>query len=62
MVGIWSKFGQGRKMVKKVRIWKVLRLGLPIVENLSGLQESILAYLEAPNSIFVKKQKHVEFY
>ena len=32
-------------------------MGLPIVENLSGLQESILAYLEAPNSIFAKNQK-----
>ena len=28
---------------QKVKIWKVLRMGLPIVENLSGLQENILA-------------------
>ena len=28
-----------------------------IVENLSGLQESIVTYLEAPNSILAKNQK-----
>ena len=48
MVGIWSKFGQGRKLVKKVKIWKVLRMGLPIVENLSGLQESIFSLSRGP--------------
>ena len=64
MVGIWSKKGQGRKLVKKVKIWKVLRMGLPIVENLSGLQEStgvFLVHLETPNSSLVKKTKIDKF-
>ena len=43
MVGIWSKFDQGRKFVKKVKIWKTLRMGLPIVENMSWLSGNILA-------------------
>ena len=30
-------------MVRKVKIWKVLKMGLPIVESLSGLQESIFS-------------------
>ena len=34
---------------------KVLRMGSPIVENLSGLQGSVLDYLEAPNSIHAKQ-------
>ena len=46
------KIGQGGKLVKKVKIWKVLRMGLPIVENLSGLQESIF-------SLFRRLQLHV---
>ena len=63
MVGIWSKFGQGRKLVKKVKIWKVLRMGLPIVENLSGLQESIFSLSRSPpNSIFVKKYNNWSSY
>ena len=57
MVGIWSKFGQGRKLVKKVKIWKVLRMGLPIVENLSGLQESIFSLSRRPQLHFGKKSK-----
>ena len=32
-------------MVKKNKIFKVLRMDLPIVENLSGLQESIFSIL-----------------
>ena len=58
MVGIWSKFGQGRKLVKKVKIWKVLRMGLPIVENLSGLQESIFSLSRSPQLHFGKKSKN----
>ena len=52
----WAK-GQFRsKFDEKV---KVLRMGLPIVESLSGLQESIfLAYVEPPNSILIQKWKN----
>ena len=32
-----------------------------IVEILSGLQESIVAYLEGPNSILAKNPKNCEF-
>ena len=46
-------------MNKKVNI---LKMGLPIVENMSGLQESILAYLETHNSICVTNQEHMSNY
>ena len=58
MVGIWSKFGQGRKLVKKIKIWKVLRMGLPIVENLSGLQESIFNLSRGTQLNFGEKSKN----
>ena len=57
MVGIWSKFGQGRKLVKNVKILKVLRMDLPIVENLSGLQESIFSLSRGPQLHFGEKAK-----
>ena len=52
------KIGQGRKLVKKVKIWKVLRMGLPIVENLSGLQESIFSLSRRPQLHFGQKSKN----
>ena len=52
------KNGQGRKLVKKIKIWKVLRMGLPIVENLSGLQESIFSLSRGPQLHFRIKQKN----
>ena len=58
MVGILSKFGQGWKLVKKVKICKVLRMGLPIVENLSGLQESIFNLSRGPQLHFCEKSKN----
>ena len=51
------KIGQGRKLVRKVKIWKVLRMGLPIVENLSGLQESIFSLSRSPQLHFGQKSK-----
>ena len=45
------KIGQGGKLVKKVKIWKVLRMGLPIVENLSGLCGNMFG-------LFIKPQLH----
>ena len=59
MVGIWSKFGQGRKFVKKIKIWKVLRMGLPIVENLSGLCGNIFSLFKRPQLHFCKKIQNV---
>ena len=56
------EFGQGGKLVKKIKILKVLRMGLPIVKNLNRLQESILAYLQGPNSILVKNKTFHDFY
>ena len=53
-----QKIGQGRKLVKKVKIWKVLRMGLPIVENLSGLQESIFSLSRGPQLHFGEKSKN----
>ena len=51
------KIGQGRKLVKKVKILKVLRMGLPIVENLGELQESIFSLYKVRNSILIKIAK-----
>ena len=53
------KIGQGRKLVKKVKIWKVLRMGLPIVENLSGLQESIFSLSRSLQLHFGQKSKKI---
>ena len=50
----WAKGRFGSKNDEKA---KVLRMEFSIVENLSGLQESILTHLEAPKSILVKNQK-----
>ena len=36
------------KLVKKVKILKALGMGLPIVESLSGLQESVFSLFRAP--------------
>ena len=52
------KIGQGGKLVKKVKIWKVLRMGLPIVENLSGLQESIFSLSRRPQLHFGQKSEN----
>ena len=52
-----QKISQGRKLVKKVKIWKGLRLGLPIVENLSVLQESIFNLSRGPQLHFGEKSK-----
>ena len=56
------KIGQGRKLVKKVKIWKVLRMGLPIVENLSGLQESIFNLSRSPQLHFGEKSKNLSYF
>ena len=58
MVGTWSKNCQGWKLVKKVKMWKVLRMGLPIVENLSGLQGSIFSVSRRPQLHFGKKSQN----
>ena len=52
-----QKVGQDRKLVKKVKLWKVLRICLPIVENLSGPQESIFSLSRRPQLHFGKKSK-----
>ena len=41
---------------KKDKNIEVLGMGLPIVENFSRHQESILAYLEVPKSMLGKKK------
>ena len=51
---IWSR----SKLVKRIKILKVLRMGLPIVENLSGLQESIFSLSRSPQLHFDKKSKN----
>ena len=55
----WAKGRFGSKIDEKMQ---VLRMGLPIVENLSGLQESIFSLSRSPNSTFAKNQKIFEFY
>ena len=51
LVKIWSRSEVGQK----VKIWKVLRMGLPIVENVSGLQESVFSLSRGPQLHFGKK-------
>ena len=46
------------KMTKKQ---KVLRMGLPIVQSLSGLQESMFSLFRSPNSIFMGNLKISKF-
>ena len=55
------KSGQGRNFAKKVKIRKVLRMGLPIVENLSRLQESIFSLFGSPQLHFGQKSNKYEF-
>ena len=43
---------------KKYEEMKVLRMGLPIVENLSGLQESIFSLSRGPQLHFGEKSKN----
>ena len=47
--------GQGRKLVKKDDVLKVLRMGVREVENLSGLQESIFRLFRSPQLHFGQK-------
>ena len=51
----WAKGRSGSKINEKV---KVLRMGLPIVENLSGLQESIFSLSRGPQLHFGEKSKN----
>ena len=54
---------RGRKVVEKSSTKTVLRMGFSIVENLSGLQESIFSLFRSPQPHFVKrKQKNVELH
>ena len=50
------------KVVKKVKIWKVLRMGLAIVESLSGLQESIFSLSRGPPTPFLEKIRKISNY
>ena len=49
---------QARKLVKNIKVLKVLRMGLPIVENLSGLQGSVFSLFRSPQFHFGKKIKN----
>ena len=51
----WAKGRFGSKNDEKV---KVLRMGLPIVESLSGLQESIFSLFRSPQLNSRKKSKN----
>ena len=48
LVLLGPKICQGRKLVKKVKMLKVLRMGLPTLGNLSGLQESMFSLFGSP--------------
>ena len=47
-----SAIGQGRKLVKKANVLKVIRMGLPTVENLSGLSGNIFSLSRIPQLHF----------
>ena len=53
LVEIWSRL---EVCQKKVKILKVLRMGLPMVQNLIGLQESVLSLSRSSQLHLVKKQ------
>ena len=56
----WAKGRFGAQIDEKMT---VLRMGLPIVENLSGLQESILNLSRGPQLHLGEKiKKNAEFY
>ena len=59
MVGIRPAFGQGWKWVKKVQILKVLRMSLPIVENLSGRCGIIFSLFRDPQLHVCKKEVNI---
>ena len=50
----WSRSEVGQKCKKKM---KVLRMGLPIVENLGGLQQSTFSLFRSPQLKFGKTSK-----
>ena len=62
LVRIRSKICQGWKFVKQVKILKVLRMGLPIVDNLSGLQESIFSLFRSSQQNSHKKSKNLSIF
>ena len=51
------KLGQGSILVKSAEQMQVLSMGLPIVENLSGPQESIFNLSRGPQLHFGEKSK-----
>ena len=56
--GLRLKWVKGRFWSKNDEKVKVLRMGLPIVENLSGLQESIFNLSRGPQLHFDEKFKN----
>ena len=56
--GLRLKWAKGRFWSTKIRKKKNLRMGLPIVENLSGPQESIFNLFRGPQLQSVKKYKN----
>ena len=61
MVGIWYKFGQTWKPVNMSKLLKVRRMGLPVVENLSGLCDNIFGLVRSPQLHLNKKSKKDRF-
>ena len=53
--------GQGWKKSKKVKILKVLRMGLPIVENLSGLCGNMFSLFRRPQLHLGKTKQNVKY-
>ena len=61
--GAKAEMGQGSIWVKNDEKVKVLRMEFSIVENLTGLQESIFSLSRGPQVHFDEKSKKtVEFY
>ena len=59
--GLRLKCAKGRFGYKNYEKVKVLRMCLPIVENLSGLQESIFSLSRSPQPHFGEKSKNYRF-
>ena len=60
--GLRLKWAKGQFWSKNDEKIKVLRMSLPIVESLSGLQESIFSLFRSPQLHFGKKSKKMSNY
>ena len=57
MVGSWSEFGQGPNLIKTFKALKILRMGLPTVNNISEFCGKMFSLIRSTQLHFNKKLK-----